>query len=205
MSETENVNLVRLNELEAKNEKAMLGGGETRIEKHKTGGRLTARERLDILLDPGSFVELDRFVHHRCTNFGMDNSHIDGDGVVTGYGRINGKLVFVYSQDFTVYGGSMSRTQANKICKVMDLAVKNGAPVIGLNDSGGARIQEGVESLGGYGDIFVRNTMSSGIVPQITAIMGPSAGGAVYSPSITDFIFMVKESTMVAVTLFEKQ
>ncbi len=200
MSDTENINLVRLNELETKNEQAMLGGGETRIEKHKTGGRLTARERLDILLDPGSFVELDRFVHHRCTNFGMEKSHIDGDGVVTGYGRINGKLVFVYSQDFTVYGGSMSRTQATKICKIMDLAVKNGAPVIGLNDSGGARIQEGVESLAGYGDIFVRNTMSSGIVPQITAIMGPSAGGAVYSPSITDFIFMVKESSYMFVT-----
>ncbi len=178
----------------------MAGGGQAKNEKHKQGGRLTARERLDVLLDPGSFVETDRFVVHRCDNFGMDKNRAPGDGVVTGYGRVNGKLVYVYSQDFTVIGGSMSRTQANKICKIMDLAIKNGAPVIGLNDSGGARIQEGVESLAGYADIFVRNTMSSGVVPQITGIMGPCAGGAVYSPSITDFVFMVKESSYMFVT-----
>jgi len=190
----------RLKDLDRRNEAAMSGGGASRIEKHKQGGRLTARERLDVLLDPGSFVEMDRFVVHRSSNFGMDKNRIPGDGVVTGYGRVNGKLVYVYSQDFTVIGGSMSRTQANKICKVMDLAIKNGAPVIGLNDSGGARIQEGVESLAGYADIFVRNTTASGVVPQITGIMGPCAGGAVYSPSITDFVFMVKNSSYMFVT-----
>ena len=191
---------IRLKTLDDRNEVAMAGGGEARIEKHKQNGRLTARERLDVLLDPGSFVEVDRFVGHRCNNFGMDKKKIPGDGVITGYGRINGKQVFVYSQDFTVHGGSMSRTQANKICKIMDLAVKNGAPIIGLNDSGGARIQEGVEALGGYGDIFMRNVRSSGVVPQITAIMGPCAGGAVYSPSITDFVFMVKDTSYMFVT-----
>ncbi len=192
---------LRLRELELRNQKAFLSGGDDRIEKQKAGGRLTARERLDVLLDPGSFVEVDRFVTHRCTNFGMDKAAPSpGDGVVTGYGRINGKLVYVYSQDFTVYGGSMSRTQANKICKILDLAVKNGAPVIGINDSGGARIQEGVESLGGYADIFLRNVTSSGVVPQISAIMGPCAGGAVYSPSLTDFIFMVKNTSYMFVT-----
>ncbi len=190
----------RIQNLEARNEKAMEGGGAKRIAKHKQGNRLTARERLDILLDPGSFVETDRFVVHRCSNFDMENNRSPGDGVVTGYGRVNGKLVYVYSQDFTVIGGSMSRTQANKICKIMDLAVKNGAPVIGLNDSGGARIQEGVESLAGYADIFLRNTLASGVVPQITGIMGPCAGGAVYSPSITDFIFMVKDTSYMFVT-----
>ncbi len=190
----------RLQDLEKRNELAMLSGGAARLAKHKQGGRLTARERLDILLDPGSFVEMDRFVTHRCENFDMASSKIPGDGVVTGYGRVNGKLIYVYSQDFTVFGGSMSRTQANKICKVMDLAQKNGAPIVGLNDSGGARIQEGVESLGGYADIFVRNTMSSGVIPQITGIMGPCAGGAVYSPSITDFVFMVKNSSYMFVT-----
>lgn len=190
----------RIKDLELRNENAMAGGGPARIEKHKQGGRLTARERLDVLLDPGSFVEMDRFVVHRSTNFGMDKNKLPGDGVVTGYGRVNGKLVYVYSQDFTVIGGSMSRTQANKICKIMDLALKNGAPIIGLNDSGGARIQEGVESLAGYADIFVRNTTASGVVPQITGIMGPCAGGAVYSPSITDFIFMVKDSSYMFVT-----
>ncbi len=193
-------NQSKLDDLEARNERTMQGGGAARIAKHKQGGRLSARERLDILLDPGSFVETDRFVTHRCTNYGMEEQKIPGDGVVTGYGRINGKLVYVYSQDFTVIGGSMSRTQANKICKIMDLATKNGAPIIGLNDSGGARIQEGVESLAGYADIFVRNTMSSGVVPQISAIMGPCAGGAVYSPSITDFVFMVKKSSYMFVT-----
>ncbi|MGZ3746108.1 MAG: acyl-CoA carboxylase subunit beta [Pseudobdellovibrionaceae bacterium] len=190
----------RLSDLEKRNEQAMLGGGASRIAKHKQGGRLTARERLDILLDPGSFVEMDRFVSHRCINFGMDKTVIPGDGVITGYGRVNGKLVYVSSQDFTVIGGSMSRTQANKICKVMDLATKNGAPFIALNDSGGARIQEGIESLGGYADIFTRNVMGSGVVPQITAIMGPCAGGAVYSPSITDFVFMVKNTSYMFVT-----
>jgi propionyl-CoA carboxylase beta chain len=181
-------------DLENKNKLARKGGGEDRVKKQKEGGRLTAQERLDILLDPGSLVELDRFVTHRCSNFGMNEKKILGDGVITGYGRVNGKLVYVYSQDFTVFGGSLSRTQANKICKILDLAMKNGAPVIGINDSGGARIQEGVEALGGYADIFLRNTMASGVVPQISAIMGPSAGGAVYSPSITDFIFMVKDT-----------
>lgn len=190
----------KLAELERRNEEAMHGGGAAKIAKHKQGNRLSARERLDILLDPGSFVEMDRFVTHRCTNFGMDKTKALGDGVITGYGRINGKLVYVSSQDFTVIGGSMSRTQANKICKVMDLAIKNGAPFISLNDSGGARIQEGIESLGGYADIFTRNTMASGVIPQITAIMGPCAGGAVYSPSITDFVFMVKNSSYMFVT-----
>ncbi len=186
--------------LEKKNAEALKGMGEERIKKHKAGNRLTARERLEILLDPGSFVELDRMVTHRCSNFGMDKKKILGDGVVTGFGNINGKLVYVYSQDFTVFGGSMSRTQANKIIKVMNLAIKNGAPIIGLNDSGGARIQEGVESLGGYADIFLRNVLASGVVPQISGIMGPCAGGAVYSPSITDFIFMVKNTSYMFVT-----
>jgi propionyl-CoA carboxylase beta chain len=190
----------RLSELEKRNESAMQGGGVARVAKHKQGGRLSARERLDILLDPGSFVEMDRFVTHRSTNFGMEKNIVPGDGVVTGYGRVNGKLVYVSSQDFTVIGGSMSRTQANKICKVMDLSMKNGAPFIALNDSGGARIQEGIESLGGYADIFTRNVMASGVVPQITAIMGPCAGGAVYSPSITDFVFMVKNTSYMFVT-----
>lgn len=191
---------IRIKDLENRNEIAMAGGGSAKIEKHKQGGRLTARERLDVLLDPGSFVEMDRFVTHRSHNFGMEKNKTPGDGVVTGYGRVNGKIVYVYSQDFTVFGGSMSRTQANKICKVMDLAIKNGSPIIGLNDSGGARIQEGVESLAGYADIFVRNTTGSGVIPQITGIMGPCAGGAVYSPSITDFVFMVKNSSYMFVT-----
>lgn len=190
----------KLKDLEKRNDLAMEGGGASRREKHKQGGRLTARERLDVLLDPGSFVETDRFVTHRCTNFDMASNKAPGDGVVTGYGRVNGKTVFVYSQDFTVLGGSMSRTQANKIIKIMDMAIKAGAPIIGLNDSGGARIQEGVEALGGYADIFVRNTMGSGVIPQISAIMGPCAGGAVYSPSITDFIFMVKDTSYMFVT-----
>lgn len=190
----------KLKDLEARNEKAIDGGGAARREKHKQGGRLTARERLDILLDPGSFVETDRFVTHRSTNFDMEKNKFLGDGVITGYGRVNGKTVFVFSQDFTVLGGSMSRTQANKIIKIMDMALKAGAPIIGINDSGGARIQEGVESLGGYADIFVRNTMASGVIPQISAIMGPCAGGAVYSPSITDFVFMVKDTSYMFVT-----
>lgn len=191
---------LKLKHFDDRNATAIMGGGPERLEKQKEGGRLTARERLDVLLDPGSFVEVDRFVTHRSTNFGLADKRIPGDGVITGYGRINGKLVYVYSQDFTVLGGSMSRTQANKICKIMDLAVKNGAPMIGLNDSGGARIQEGVESLGGYSDIFLRNVTSSGVIPQISAIMGPCAGGAVYSPSLTDFIFMVKDTSYMFVT-----
>lgn len=191
---------LQLQDLEKRNQQAMAGGGSDRIAKHKKGNRLSARERLDVLLDPGSFVEMDRFVTHRCTNYEMDKNKVPGDGVITGYGRVNGKIVYVSSQDFTVIGGSMSRTQANKICKVMDLAIKNGAPFISINDSGGARIQEGIESLGGYADIFTRNTMASGVIPQITAIMGPCAGGAVYSPSITDFVFMVKNSSYMFVT-----
>lgn len=191
---------VKLQELEVKNQQALLGGGPERVAKHCKGERLTARQRLKALLDYGSFVELDKLVTHRCQNFGMEKSKILGDGVVTGYGRINGSTVYVYSQDFTTFGGSMSRTQANKILKVQGLALKNGRPIIGLNDSGGARIQEGVESLGGYADIFLNNTLASGVVPQISAIMGPCAGGAVYSPSLTDFIFMVKDTSYMFVT-----
>lgn len=191
---------LKIEELEKKNDQALAGGGPDKIAKHKQGGRLSARERVDVLLDPGSFVETDRFVTHRCTNFGMEKTKVPGDGIITGYGRINGKLVYLSSQDFTVTGGSMSRTQANKICKVMDLAIKNGAPFISINDSGGARIQEGIESLGGYADIFTRNVLSSGVIPQITAIMGPCAGGAVYSPSITDFVFMVENTSYMFVT-----
>lgn len=190
----------RVAQLEQLNAEAIVGGGPDRLKKHKDGGRLTARERLDVLLDPGSFVEMDRFVTHRSQNFGMADKKTPGDGVITGYGRINGKLVYTYSQDFTVFGGSMSRTQANKILKIMEMAMKNGAPIIGINDSGGARIQEGVEALAGYADIFLKNTMASGVIPQISAIMGPSAGGAVYSPSITDFVFMVKDTSYMFVT-----
>ena len=189
-----------LEELRKKNEQAFLGGGEARVKKQKSNNRLTARERLDVLLDVGSFVEVDRFVTHKCENFGMKDKKFLGDGVITGHGTINGRVVFVYSQDFTVFGGSLSKTQAYKICKILDMAVTNGCPVIGLNDSGGARIQEGVEALGGYADIFLRNTMASGTVPQISAIMGPCAGGAVYSPSITDFVFMVKNTSYMFVT-----
>jgi propionyl-CoA carboxylase beta chain len=176
------------------------GGGKERIAAQHKKGKLSARERLDLLLDEGSFVEFDRFVVHRSTDFGLDEQKIYGDGVVTGYGRINGRLVYVFSQDFTVFGGSLSETFAEKICKVMDLAVRNGAPVVGLNDSGGARIQEGVVSLGGYADIFLRNTLASGVVPQISAILGPCAGGAVYSPAITDFTYMVRGSSYMFVT-----
>lgn len=190
----------KLDDLESRNDRALAGGGPEKLAKQKAGGRLSARERVDVLLDPGSFVEMDRFVTHRCVNFGMEKSKPLGDGIITGYGRINGKLVYVSSQDFTVTGGSMSRTQANKICKVMDLALKNGAPFISINDSGGARIQEGIESLGGYADIFSRNVLASGVIPQITAIMGPCAGGAVYSPSITDFVFMVENTSYMFVT-----
>jgi acetyl-CoA carboxylase carboxyltransferase component len=189
--------VTELHELKAA---AKLGGGPQRIETQHKKGKLTARERLDLLLDPGTFNELDMFVTHRATDFGLDEQKILGDGVVTGYGQINGRLVYVFSQDFTVFGGSLSEAHAEKICKIMDLAMKNGAPVIGLNDSGGARIQEGVVSLGAYADIFLRNTLASGVVPQISAIMGPCAGGAVYSPAITDFIFMVEETSYMFVT-----
>jgi acetyl-CoA carboxylase carboxyltransferase component len=177
-----------------------LGGGTARIQRQHSQGKLTARERIELLLDKGSFVELDRFVTHRSHDFGMDEQRILGDGVVTGYGTIDRRLVFIYSQDFTVFGGSLSESHAEKICKVLDLAVKNGAPIIGLNDSGGARIQEGVVSLGGYADIFLRNTLASGVIPQISLIMGPCAGGAVYSPAITDFIIMVKDTSYMFVT-----
>ena len=176
------------------------GGGRARIEKQHAAGKLTARERIELLLDAGSFVEVDALVTHRCRDFGMDEISIPGDGVVCGYGTVDGRLVYVFAQDFTVFGGSLSETNAAKICKVMDLAVENGAPIIGLNDSGGARIQEGVASLGGYADIFLRNTLASGVVPQISAVLGPCAGGAVYSPAITDFVFMVEETSYMFVT-----
>ena len=190
----------KLKVLQHKRDQAMLGGGHARIESQHKKGKLTARERLHFLLDEGSFQEIGMLVTHRSTDFGMEKEIYPGDGVVTGYGTINSRLVYVFSQDFTVFGGSLSETHAEKICKIMDLAMKNGAPVIGLNDSGGARIQEGVVSLGGYADIFYRNTMASGVVPQISAIMGPCAGGAVYSPAITDFILMVENTSYMFVT-----
>ncbi|MGB0921059.1 MAG: acyl-CoA carboxylase subunit beta [Alphaproteobacteria bacterium] len=189
-----------LKELEERRERARLGGGEKRIQSQHNRGKLTARERLELLLDEGSFEEFDMFVEHRCTDFDMQDDKVPGDGVVTGWGTINGRKTFVYSQDFTVFGGSLSETHAAKICKVMDMAMKNGAPVIGLNDSGGARIQEGVASLGGYADVFQKNVLASGVVPQISVIMGPCAGGAVYSPAMTDFIFMVKDTSYMFVT-----
>lgn len=181
-------------------EKAMLGGGARRIEDQHKKGKLTARERLDVLLDPGSFEEIDALVEHRSFDFGLEKQKYPGDGVVTGTGNIHGRLVFVFSQDFTVFGGSLSEAHAEKICKIMDMALKVGAPIIGLNDSGGARIQEGVVSLGGYADIFLRNTLVSGVIPQISAILGPCAGGAVYSPAITDFVFMVQNTSYMFVT-----
>ena len=186
--------------LEQREKEAELGGGEARIKKQHDIGKLTARERIDLLLDKNSFVELDKFVVHKCDDFGMGDKKFLGDGVVTGYGKIEGRQVFVYAQDFTVFGGSLSETHAEKICKVMDLAMKVGAPIIGLNDSGGARIQEGVRSLGGYADIFYRNVMASGVIPQISAIMGPCAGGAVYSPAMTDFTMMVEGTSYMFVT-----
>jgi propionyl-CoA carboxylase beta chain len=179
---------------------ARLGGGEKRIEQQHKRGKLTARERLELFLDPGSFTEMDMFVTHRCTDFGMEKSRVLGDGVVTGFGLVGGRHVYVFAQDFTVFGGSLSETHAAKICKVMDLAMKTGKPVIGLNDSGGARIQEGVVSMGGYADIFLRNTLASGVIPQISVIMGPCAGGAVYSPAITDFIVMVENTSYMFIT-----
>jgi propionyl-CoA carboxylase beta chain len=190
----------RRDELHDRLARAALGGGEERIRRQHEAGKLTARERIELLLDSGSFVELDALVAHRCQDFDMEKSRIPGDGVVSGYGTIAHRLVYVFAQDFTVFGGSLSETNAEKICKVMDLAVENGAPIIGLNDSGGARIQEGVASLGGYADIFLRNTLASGVVPQISAILGPCAGGAVYSPAITDFIFMVEGTSYMFVT-----
>ena len=186
--------------LEEKQVQAELGGGEERIRQQRAKGKLTARERLDLLLDEGSFEESDKFVEHRCADFGMEQRKIPGDGVVAGYGAINGRLAFVFSQDFTVFGGALSEAHAEKICKVMDQAMKVGAPIIGLNDSGGARIQEGVASLGGYAEIFQRNVLASGVVPQLSLIMGPCAGGAVYSPAMTDFIFMVEDSSYMFVT-----
>jgi len=189
-----------IQQLAQKRRAAQLGGGEKRIQAQHAKGKLTARERIELLLDEGSFEEWDMFVEHRCTDFGMAEQKVPGDGVVTGYGTINGRLVFVFSQDFTVFGGSLSETHAEKICKVMEQAMKVGAPVIGLNDSGGARIQEGVASLGGYADVFQKNVLASGVVPQISVIMGPCAGGAVYSPAMTDFIFMVQDSSYMFVT-----
>lgn len=194
---TEKSNAQRLQE---RNDQAELGGGQARIDRQHDAGKLTARERIDLLIDPGTFVELDKLVVNRCNDFGMDEKKIPGDGVVTGYGKVDGRTVYVFAQDFTVFGGSLSGAYAKKICKVMDLAMKTGAPVIGLNDSGGARIQEGVQSLAGYADIFYRNTRASGVIPQISAIMGPCAGGAVYSPAITDFVYMVDETSYMFIT-----
>jgi len=189
-----------IRQLEEKRDRARLGGGQRRIDTQHKKGKLTARERIELLLDTGSFEEWDMFVEHRCKDFGMDKQSIPGDGVVTGYGTINGRLVFVFSQDFTVFGGSLSEAHAEKICKIMDQAMNVGAPVIGLNDSGGARIQEGVASLGGYAYVFQRNVEASGVIPQISVVMGPCAGGAVYSPAMTDFIFMVRDTSYMFVT-----
>ena len=190
----------RLEELHKRHREAEQGGGQERINRQHQAGKLTARERVDFFLDQGTFEETDKFVVHRCSDLGMEEQKIPGDGVVTGYGKVDGRLVYIFSQDFTVFGGSLSETYAAKICKIMDLAMKMGAPVIGLNDSGGARIQEGVVSLAGYADIFLRNTLASGVVPQISAIMGPCAGGAVYSPAITDFVFMVHKTSYMFIT-----
>jgi len=189
-----------LDELRRRHEEAEAGGGKTKIEKQHAAGKLTARERIEKLVDPGTFVELDKFKTHRCAEFGMGDKKVPGDGVVTGYGLVNGRHVAIFSQDFTVFGGSLGEAFAQKVCKVMDFAIKQGYPVIGLNDSGGARIQEGVQSLAGYADIFLRNALASGVVPQISAIMGPCAGGAVYSPAMTDFIFMVEKSSYMFIT-----
>ncbi len=190
----------KIRELRQKQERVIQGGGEKQIKKQHRAGKLTARERLELLLDEGSFVELDQFAAHRCIYFGMSEVEAPGEGVVTGYGTVAGRLVYVFSQDFTVIGGSLGETHAAKICKVMDLAVKSGAPLIGINDSGGARIQEGVDALNGYGEIFKRNTLASGLIPQLSLIMGPCAGGAVYSPALTDYVFMVKETSKMFIT-----
>ena len=189
-----------IRQLEERRARARAGGGKARVKAKHDRGKLTARERLDLLRDPDSFEEWDMFVEHRSTEFNMDKNFVPGDGVVVGHGNINGRLVFVYSQDFTVFGGSLSETHAEKICKIMDQAIKVGAPIIGLNDSGGARIQEGVSSLAGYGEVFHRNVMASGVVPQISVVMGPCAGGAVYSPATTDYVFMVKNTSYMFVT-----
>src|SRR5262252_1812462 len=190
----------RMEQLRRMSAEAEAGGGAERREREHKAGKLSARERIALLLDEGTFEELDKFVRHRCVDFGAEENRPAGDGFVTGFGRIDGRLVYVFAQDFTVFGGSLSEANAQKICKIMDLAMRAGAPVIGLNDSGGARIQEGVASLAGYADIFLRNTLSSGVIPQISAIMGPCAGGAVYSPAITDFIFMTRETSYMFVT-----
>lgn len=200
MSKPKTVSPHKLEELRRRNQEAEWGGGEARLEKQRAEGKMTARERIELLLDEGTFEEIDKFVTHRCDDFGMESQKPVGDGFITGYGRIDGRLVYVFAQDFTVFGGSLSETNAQKICKIMDHAMRNGAPVIGLNDSGGARIQEGVMSLAGYADIFLRNTLASGVVPQISAILGPCAGGAVYSPAITDFIVMVKKTSYMFIT-----
>ena len=200
MTNIENQRDLSIKELHEKNLLAKLGGGKERIEKQHQAGKLTARERIDLLLDPGTFVEMDRLRVHNSTNFGMDKKKILGDGLVSGFGQIEGREVFVFAQDFTVFGGSLSKVVSEKICKIYDLAIKTGAPVIGLSDSGGARIQEGVQSLAGYAEIFYRNTKASGLIPQISVIMGPSAGGAVYSPALTDFIFMVRDSSYMFLT-----
>jgi propionyl-CoA carboxylase beta chain len=201
---TENTKLTgmqeKLESLETKKSEALLGGGTKRIESQHKKGKLTARERISLLLDEGSFEEIGQLVTHRSSNFGLEKQKFYGDGVITGYGKVNGRLIYVFAQDFTVFGGSLAEAHATKICRIMDLAMQNGAPVVGLNDSGGARIQEGVVSLGGYADIFYRNTLASGVIPQISAIMGPCAGGAVYSPAITDFIFMVENNSYMFVT-----
>src|SRR6185436_13836136 len=196
----EELHPLRLEELERRKQQSELGGGQARIDRQHNDGKLTARERIALLFDPGSFQELDQLVVHRSMDFGMDKQRVPGDGVVTGYGTVGGRLVYAFAQDFTVFGGSLSETHAAKIVKIMDLAMKNGAPIVGLNDSGCARIQEGVQSLGGYAEIFLRNTIASGVVPQISAIMGPCAGGAVYSPAITDFVMMVKGTSHMFVT-----
>ena len=190
----------KIKKLEELNAQAELGGGTARIERQHAAGRMTARERIELLLDPGTFVEIDKFVVHRCNDFGMEKQKIPGDGVITGYGKIDGRTIFSFAQDFTVFGGSLSGAFAEKICKIMDLAAKAGCPVVGLNDGAGARIQEGVVSLGGYGDVFLRNVLQSGVVPQISLVMGPCAGGAVYSPAMTDFIVMVKNTSHMMIT-----
>ena len=190
----------KLQDLQQRKEKIILGGGEARIQKQHEKGKLTARERLNLLFDEGTFVEIDAFVKHRCTYFGMEKKEAPGEGVVTGYGQVNGRLVYAYAQDFTVIGGSLGEMHAQKIWKVLDNALKVGAPVVGINDSGGARIQEGVNSLCGYGGIFYRNTIASGVIPQISVIMGPCAGGAVYSPALTDFTFMVDKTSKMFIT-----
>jgi len=192
--------LSKIKDLHARTAKVMAAGGEKRVEKQHAAGKMTARERIEVLLDAGTFVELDSFVTHRCTNFNMDKEEAPGEGVITGWGTVDGRLVYVFSQDFTVLGGSLGEMHAAKICKVLDMAMKTGAPIIGINDSGGARIQEGVDALAGYGKIFYRNTLASGVIPQISVIMGPCAGGAVYSPALTDFVYMIKYTSQMFIT-----